>query len=196
MAVAVAVVMTARDLGGRGPDQPQPAIAGGYDIQGENACLGPKFDVKQSGQFVNLDNAKGTLGGKLEFEDGELTGDVDCVEGGEQELDARAADGAIAGTLGGEEFEALLKREVPPAGTPKPRAPDSIEAENYKITPRSPCLGSKIAIEGDGPYEVVVEGQADRRARATTKAPSPARSPARTARRGPSTATRWTARST
>ena len=139
---------------------PQPAIAGGYDTQGQNACLGPKFDVKQSGQFVNLDNPKGTISGKLEFDEGELTGDAECLDGNEQELDATVADGVMKGTLDGTPFEAALKRDVPPAGTPKPRAPDSLEAENYKVSPRSPCLGSKIAIEGDGPYEVVAKGQA------------------------------------
>ena len=158
MAVAVAVVMVLVISAGE-DRSPQPSIAGGYDTQGANACLGARFDVKQSGEFVNLDNAKGTLGGKLEFEEGELTGDVDCVEGGKQELDAQAADGTLSGTLDGERFEAALKREVPAAGTPKPRAPDSIEAENYKVSPRSPCLGSKIALEGDGPYEVVSKGK-------------------------------------
>ena len=154
----VAVVMVLVIAAGE-DRQAQPSIAGGYDALPPVACLGAKFDVKQSGEYVNLDNAKSTLGGKLEFDQGELTGDVDCVEGGEQELDAKAADGALEGTVGGESFTAELKREVPPAGTPKPRAPDSIEAENYKISPRSACLGSKIVIEGDGPYEVVAKGK-------------------------------------
>ena len=155
-AVVVAIVMVL--VTSAGEDRaPQSSIAGGYDTLGTNSCLGAKFDVRQSGRFVNLDNAKGTLGGELEFDGGELTGDVDCVEGGEQTLDARAADNTLTGGVGDEEFEAELKREVPPAGTPKPRAPDSIAAENYKLSPRSTCLGSKIAIEGDGPFEVVAK---------------------------------------
>jgi Kef-type K+ transport system membrane component KefB len=155
--VTIAIVLVTAE----GEDlNPQPSMAGGYDTIGTNACLGAKFDVKQSGQFVNLDNAKGTLGGRLEFDEGDLTGDADCIEGGEQELDANAADGKLTGTVGGEDFEAELKREVPPAGTPKLRAPDSIAAENYKITPRSACLGSKIAIEGDNPFEIVAKGGA------------------------------------
>ena len=154
VALVTALVLTAgEDL------DPQPAIAGGYDIQGENPCLGPKFDVKQSGKYVNLDNAKETLGGQLEFDHGDLSGDVDCVEGGQQALEARAADGTITGTVGEERFEAELKRELPAAGTPKPRAPDSIAAETYKLSPRSPCLGASMAIEGDGPYEVVVKDE-------------------------------------
>jgi Kef-type K+ transport system membrane component KefB len=159
MGLAVALV-TALVLTAGEDREPQPEIAGGYDTQGQNACLGPTFDVKQSGKYVNFDNAKGTLGGQLEFDQGALTGDVDCVEGGEQELDATVAEGTMTGTVAGERFEAVLKRDVPAAGTPKPRAPGSIEAENYKLSPRSPCLGANIAIEGDGPYEVVSDGEA------------------------------------
>src|SRR5687767_2700396 len=87
------------------------SIAGGYDAAAPNACLGtppakpggrplprtapnqpvvagPSFDVKQSGEFVNLSNSQKTVGGKLRFEGEEnaagerkLTGDVKCVDG-------------------------------------------------------------------------------------------------------------------
>ena len=153
-AVAAVVVIALVVSAGQGRD-PQQSIAGGYDVLGTSACLGPKFDVKQSGRFANLDNADGTLAGKLEFEDDELTGDVECVDGGTRELDARASENALSGTLGGERFEGELAREVPVAGTPKPRAPDSIEGEDYELSPRSACLGSRIAIEGEGPFEVI-----------------------------------------
>ena len=79
MVIVVSVVVIAA-----GQDREhQPPIAGGYDVIGANSCLGPKFDLKQSGRFVNLDNADESLSGRLEFEDGRLTGDVDCVEGGQ-----------------------------------------------------------------------------------------------------------------
>src|SRR5918996_244938 len=55
-------------------------IAGGYDVSGESACLGAKFDVLQSGRYVNLANAEETLGGKLELRDGRLTGEVSCID--------------------------------------------------------------------------------------------------------------------
>lgn len=159
MGVAVVAVTFAVIAAGHDRD-PQPEIAGGYDVQGQSACLGPRFDVRQSGQFVNFDNTKGSVGGSLEFDDGELTGEVECLDGDELRIDARADDDVITGTLGGESLRAELKREVPPAGTPKPRAPDSIDAEEYELSPRSACLGSEIAIEGHGPYEVVAEGDA------------------------------------
>ena len=83
--IVAAVVIVVIDEGK--DEKAQPSIAGGYDTAGPNACLGkaapptgaplpataptqpapagPAFDVKQSGQFVNLSNIQGTLGGKL-----------------------------------------------------------------------------------------------------------------------------------
>src|SRR6476660_6763677 len=97
-AVAAIVISAGHD------EKAQPSIAGGYDATGPVACLGapppkpagaplpitaptqpavlgPSFDVKQSGQFVNLSNTQGTLGGKLRLKNGKLTGDVSCVTG-------------------------------------------------------------------------------------------------------------------
>ena len=73
--VSAVVISAGQDL------ETEKPIRGGYDVMGENACLGEKFDIKQSGRFVNLDNADGSLAGRLEAEDGRLTGDVDCVDG-------------------------------------------------------------------------------------------------------------------
>ena len=132
-------------------EKAQPSIAGGYDVEAPNACLGatpkpppgkqlppeappapkaagPSFDVKQSGQFVNLSNIQGTLGGKLRLGRGKsLTGDVECADG--RTLDfvngkATSGDkGTITGLLGGKQVTADLKRDPPDAGAAKPRAP-------------------------------------------------------------------------
>ena len=140
-----------------GSDQEaQPTIAGGYDVSGQNACLGEKFDLKQSGRYANLDNADGSLGGKLEFEDGALTGDVSCLGGGEKSLEATLSGARLAGTLGGEELKAEQKRDPPEAGAQKPRAPSSIEGD-YKLVPRSPCLGGKLVAEGGQDVELLVK---------------------------------------
>src|SRR5947209_5283725 len=40
----------------------QPAIAGGYDVTSRSACLGPTFDLAQSGRFVDVSNVAGTVG--------------------------------------------------------------------------------------------------------------------------------------
>src|SRR4051812_29878649 len=120
-AVAAVVISAGQD------EHAQKAIAGGYDASGPVACLGappppasgaplpataptqpavlgPSFDVKQSGEFVNFSNTQGTLGAKLRLKGSKLTGDVSCVDGKSQHLDGTvtfAPKGAIAGTLGG-----------------------------------------------------------------------------------------------
>jgi hypothetical protein len=132
VAITAAVVVLVVHQGGR--ERAQPAIAGGYDASGPNACLGkvappvagaplpptapaqpaasgPSFDVKQSGQFVNVSNTQGTLGGKLRLHAGalpggghHLTGTVNCVDGRHLSLNAIAVGGpkgAISGSLGG-----------------------------------------------------------------------------------------------
>jgi Kef-type K+ transport system membrane component KefB len=140
-------------------EHPEKAIAGGYDVSGTSKCLGQQFDVKQSGEFVNLQNADDTLGGSLRLDDGKLTGDVKCVDGGKQRFDARAADGDLKGTLGGVPLAAELKRDAPDPGTQRPRAPSSIEGI-YKSSPRSACLGGKFELEGGGSaLELLVKGK-------------------------------------
>jgi Kef-type K+ transport system membrane component KefB len=158
MGVAIAAV-TVVTVGAGQDRNAQSAIAGGYDVTRENACLGSKFDLEQSGKFVNLSNSKGTLGGRLELDEGRLTGDVGCVGSGTASLQAEVADGELSGTLGGRRVEAELKRDPPQAGTPRPRAPGSI-AGDYKVSPRSSCVGAAMAFERDGPrYEVLVKGR-------------------------------------
>jgi Kef-type K+ transport system membrane component KefB len=166
----------------------QPSIAGGYDVAAPNACLGepppppsgkplpetapaqaqvagPSFDVKQSGEFVNISNVQGTLGGKLRLEGGEgdegprrISGDVKCVSGETQFLEGTAtpgSKGAIEGTLDGEQVSATLRRDAPEPGSPKPRPPASL-ASLYRVSPRSTCVGGTFELleHGDGSYLV------------------------------------------
>ena len=146
--VAAVIIMAGEDR------EAQPEIRGGYDATAGAECLGERFDIKQSGQFVNLDNGDQTLSGRLRFEDGSrLTGDVNCVQGGSQELEATVADGVIKGTLGAEPMSAELKRDPPEAGSLRPRAPTSVEGE-YKLAPRSLCLGGKAELEGEETVEL------------------------------------------
>jgi Kef-type K+ transport system membrane component KefB len=171
----------------------QPSIAGGYDTKGDNACLGktpvppgglplpatapaqpvtsgPQFNIAQSGQFVNLSNLVGSLGGKLRLHPQtlpggghRLTGAVDCVNGKTLQIDAVATPGlkgAIAGSLGGTPFSAALKRDPPTAGTPAPRIPPAI-AGTYTITPRSTCFGGSLVLAGSGAsYKISAQNQA------------------------------------
>ena len=175
-AVAIVVIDAGEDK------HAQPSIAGGYDLAGPNPCLGtppapakgkalpktapaqppvagPSFDVKQSGQFVNLSNTQNTLGGKLRLDekarpDGSrrLSGDISCVNGKTLDFEGTATPGekgTIAGKLGGEEIAADLKRDPPDAGAAKPRAPGSI-AGIYRLSPRSACFGGRFELEGSG----------------------------------------------
>jgi K+:H+ antiporter len=185
-AVAVVAIIEGEDKRG------QPSIAGGYDATGPHPCLGPppppvegrplpgtappqaqaagpSFDVKQSGQFVNLSNTQETLGGKLRLEAAEdteaprrLHGDVDCVNGETAGFEGTATPGQkgrIEGTLGGREVAADLKRDPPDAGAPKPRVPASIEGL-YKLSPRSTCFGGTFELEEKGAgYELSAREQ-------------------------------------
>jgi Kef-type K+ transport system membrane component KefB len=166
---------------GEGDDKrAQPLIAGGYDAAEPNACLGrtskpvegpplpgtapaqpapdgPSFDVKQSGEFVNLTNFPGTLGGKLRLDAEQLpggahrlTGTVECVDGRSLDFDGTATPGAqaaVEGTLGGDRVRAQLRRDPPDPGSPRSRAPESI-AGIYKLSPRSTCFGGKLELTG------------------------------------------------
>jgi Kef-type K+ transport system membrane component KefB len=175
-AVAIVVVNKGED------EKAQPSIAGGYDLAAPNSCLGappppakgrplpstappqplvggPSFDVKQSGQFVNLSNVQDTLGAKLRLKedprpDGSrtLSGDVDCVDGKTLHFQGAAEpgdEGGISGRLGGQTITAVLKRDPPDPGAAKPRSPRSIGGI-YKLSPRSTCFGGKLTLDGDG----------------------------------------------
>jgi Kef-type K+ transport system membrane component KefB len=143
-AVTIAVLVAGRDK------EAQPSIAGGYDVVEENACLGQRYDVKQSGEFVNLENADETLEGKLRLKDGErLTGDVDCVRGGEKGMTATVEGDRIAGDIDGDPFSSEKRRDSPEGGAQRPREPDSIDGE-YTLEPRSVCLGGEIELEESG----------------------------------------------
>ncbi len=81
--VAIVVISAGEDL------EAEPSIAGGYDLAEPDPCLGTTFDLRQSGEFVNIENADNSLGGSLRTEQGRLTGDVSCVDGETAELRAR-----------------------------------------------------------------------------------------------------------
>jgi Kef-type K+ transport system membrane component KefB len=175
---------------GQGKDEKsQPRIAGGYDAAAPTPCLGktppptgaplpatapgqpavagPSFDVKQSGQFVNLSNVQNTLGGKLRLHTQKgpngghlLTGTVNCVNGKDAKFRGYAAPrpaGTITGTLGGVPLTANLRRDPPDPGTPKPRVPGSVAAV-YKLSPRSTCFGGLMTLSGSGTRYTVKAG--------------------------------------
>jgi Kef-type K+ transport system membrane component KefB len=172
-------------------EHPQASIAGGYDLAQADKCFGApakpppgaplpptapaqpppagaSFDVLQSGQFVNLTNAAGSLGGKLRLRPSAngrpptLRGTVDCVGGGQEAFAGVATagpQGQIQGTLAGVPIVAALKRDPPDPGTPMAFTPGSI-AGNYKLSPRSVCFGGTLTLSGSGGSYAAKAGKA------------------------------------
>jgi len=136
--------------------QTERPIAGGYDVRTANPCLGPQFDVRQSGEFVAI-AAPGGVGGQLRLRDGLLSGDVTCRDGTTAPLELRAAERGLDGSAAGRPLSAELLRDPPAAGS-RTRVPGAVTGE-YRLSPRSDCLGSAIEIEkaGDG-LELVGQG--------------------------------------
>ncbi len=127
----------------------QPAIAGGYDVTAGASCLGAKAELMQSGRFVTITNTKSTLSGALTFKGTRLSGQVHCLKGPAQKLDAHVSDGLLSGLLGGAPVSAQFKREPPAPGAPKPLAPGSVAGE-YQISPTSGCIGGSMTLEESG----------------------------------------------
>jgi len=187
--VTVVVVVLVVDAGSR--EHALPQVAGGYDAAASDACLGsvpspaggvrlpatapaqpaatgPRFNLLQSGQFVDVTNNQGTLSGTLRLHsstlaDGglRLDGDVSCVGGGTERLRGVIAPGPSAtliGTLGGVKLAATLKRDPPSPGTANPRTPGAING-NYALSPRSTCFGGTLRLSGSGSrYELHAGG--------------------------------------
>jgi Kef-type K+ transport system membrane component KefB len=179
---AVAVVVVVVVFNKASSEHPLPVIAGGYNASGPSSCLGsvpppvggaplpatapaqpavlgPQFNLLQSGEFVNINNSQGTLSGHLRLHPGKvagggrlLSGTVDCVNGGKQDLHAiivPSATPVLSGTLGAAHIGATLKRDPPTPGTANPRTPDGI-AGVYALSPRSTCFGGSLKLSGGG----------------------------------------------
>ena len=67
MAIAVAIVAPIVFKAGQDLT-PEHSVAGGYDLERPDRCLGPNFDIRQSGEFANIENAAGSLGGAIRVE--------------------------------------------------------------------------------------------------------------------------------
>jgi Kef-type K+ transport system membrane component KefB len=139
----------------------EPTIAGGYDVSSGTGCLGSKFDLEQSGQFVDLSSSEGPVAGSLTLKRGHLSGQVTCVNHAKAPLSARFSGGNLEGGIAGQTMVAQLKRDPPPAGAPKPLAPGSI-AGTYALAPSSACLGAKLVIDSSGSLFKLVAGQVAR----------------------------------
>ncbi len=179
IAATIAGVVVLIERGAR--ERTSPAIAGGYDLSRPSSCFGAppaiplgaplpgtapaqrpfapgSFDLQQSGQFVTISNAAGTLGGKLRLHPAgagrrpRLTGTVDCVNGPSEPFAGTVRIGPqpqIVGLLGRHQLHAVFKRDPPSPGAPLPYLPSSI-AGTYELAPRSLCLGGSMVLAGGG----------------------------------------------
>ena len=157
LAVMVVVVATLVISAGQDREAQKP-IAGGYDVTRANACLGEKFDVKQSGRFVNFDNPDGSLGGRLEVDEGKLTGDVDCVERRHGRL-RREGRQRSAGRDPGWPARRCRAQARPPRGRRAEAARPEHRGGRLQALPRSPCLGAKLVIEGGSDVDFLTGGK-------------------------------------
>ncbi len=135
-----------------------PSIAGGYDVRAPDPCFGGAFEVKQSGQYVTI-VATGGAGGKLRLQDGRATGNVVCADDRARPLRLDVEPGVLRGTVGSGPLHADLTREAPTPGA-RARVPSAI-AGDYKVKPRSECIGGSFELEGRGrALELVGKGSA------------------------------------
>lgn len=128
----------------------EKGVAGTYTIDPASSCLGAELEVRQSGQFLSLGAREGGRpSAKARLDGDAVTGDVQCLEGADGPIEARMAGERFTGLVGEEPFEGRRSADPPPAGTKVERAPGSIAGE-YRLSPRSDCLGGRLEIEQSG----------------------------------------------
>ena len=97
----------------------------------------------------------------MTFKNGVLTGTAHCVHGPSLPFRAAAANDALVGRVGALPLAAVLKRDPPPPGTPKPLAPTSV-AGTYSFAPTSTCLGGSMILTESGSNVSVKSGNKPR----------------------------------
>jgi Kef-type K+ transport system membrane component KefB len=148
LATLLAAAFVAVFAAGAGQD-PERSVAGGYDVAAGADCLGPRVDVRQSGQFGGIAAPEGGVGGSIRIRDRHVTGTLTCRDGKQAAVDATIEGGRLRGELAGAPVEATFRREPPDPGAQKPRPPSDVAGE-YNLTPRSDCLGGRMVLEAEG----------------------------------------------
>ena len=107
-----------------------PPIGGFYSST--SACLGNSFKLAQSGQFVDL---SGGVTGKLRFQDGHLTGTVNCASGGTAHADlavtGTGSSAMLAGTVGSSQATAKFHAPLPPPGVSTAKVPKRSSEQTF-----------------------------------------------------------------
>ena len=123
------------------------SIAGRYEPDIGSFCLGRTFDIRQSGQFAWISNADGTPSRTLRVSDGEITGEVECLDGSEASLDLQGEDGLVEGLIGEDELSAALVAGLPPPEAARAVQPRGVNGD-YTLAPATACLGGEITLSG------------------------------------------------
>lgn len=166
--IAVVTLLVLAVVLGTGHDrEPEPEVAGTYAISPPSACLGAAVEVKQSGQFLTIGTPDGGRpSSKARLDGEEVTGEVKCLGGAGGPFEATLRDGRFTGSVAGEELMGRLSGESPAPGTMVERAPGSV-AGDYRLSPRSECLGEKLELEEAGSGVKVHAGESKGEARYT-----------------------------
>ncbi len=138
--------------------EPQSDVAGPYHVDAGQMCLGPRFGLEQSGEFVTLRRPDDSPAGQLRLKSSRLTGGVKCLDGNSRLLTASVTDGHVTGSVAGRPLQAASSGDSPGPGAQRPRAPDSVSGI-YRIVPASDCLGGQIVLAGPDKAVRVTSGE-------------------------------------
>jgi Kef-type K+ transport system membrane component KefB len=102
-----------------GEKEPATPIAGVYESR-DSECLGDRFNVLQSGEFLSLEDG-GELSGELRLRGDRLTGDVTCQDGTDGSLEMTVVgeheETRLRGIASGAPARATFAEELPEPGT-------------------------------------------------------------------------------
>jgi Kef-type K+ transport system membrane component KefB len=133
-------------------------IAGHYQVSVGSACVGHAFDLTQSGQFVSLSRAGDRIA-RLRLQDGELSGDVTCIDGSTVPIEGTAAARDLHGTLGSASLVATRVAQFDQAAGAAPTNTANADG-SYVLTPESVCLGRTLSLDGGSRPVMTIDGGA------------------------------------
>src|SRR5205823_2684117 len=114
-------------------EKPAPGIAGFYTAPA-GSCLGRTFELRQAGEFLDVDGAGGA-GGKLRLRHRRIAGGVTCADGTHARL-ALAVRGkgtttVLVGAAGGAALSARFAKALPAPGASAKPAPERSGEETF-----------------------------------------------------------------
>jgi Kef-type K+ transport system membrane component KefB len=146
-----AILLAGKDL------HAEKEIAGHYQVSVGADCVGHTFDLHQSGQFVSLSRSGGDRIARLRLRDGDLTGDVTCIDGSTLALQGHAEGRDVGGTLGAATLVATRIAQFDEATAAVPTNTSSVDG-SYVLSPESVCLGRTFSLNGGSRPALTIDG--------------------------------------